>query len=316
MVRGSSQHGALIERTPRFGLGMRSFCQGASNPMEQVEQDGKGERASDRQAFSDDLIARIAEVIGVSDRLKTNMLRVQLGVLCSNVELYKTRGLAGSATERILALEPVSKTCAAVLRAFDQDKKEIAAGLRRDVMMPQLVWCLALAMNSERAERVVISGGGDRKLKQILRNVKMLMAAADAAIARSETDKRPGRGGDRREHDHVLHDVTTDLFELYVQVTGRNLGTSVDSATQEATGPLVQFFALVLPELGWSMSKKAIRSHIERVRKRLPVSRDQFLKNFDPVILNEARLSSTSTADAANECGCGERSNEDPKQGT
>jgi hypothetical protein len=73
---------------------------------------------------------------------------------------------------------------------------------------------------------------------------------------RAEKDKRPGRGGKRRRRDHVLHDVTIDLFELYQRLTGRDLGTSVNEKTEEPSGPLVEFFALVLPELGWPCRRK------------------------------------------------------------
>jgi hypothetical protein len=131
--------------------------------MERV-QDIKDRKSSGVvRAFPPDLIVRIAQVIGVSAPATTRVLRAQLRVLPSIIELYETRDLAGSATERILALGSVSRACAAVLKAFERDKREIASGLRRDVMRPQLIWSLAVALNAKRPEWAIRGGGAERR---------------------------------------------------------------------------------------------------------------------------------------------------------
>lgn len=263
-----------------------------------------------------DLVARIAKLIDINGPEKLRILREQLRILPSNIALYKTRDVAGSPTERILALQSVSSSCAAVLKVFERDEKEIAAGLRRNVMVPQILWFLALGLKPLHPESVITSGQAGRKLNSILNGVRSLKSAADTAIKRAKEQRISGRGGKRRGRDQVLQDVTVDLLELYRLVTGRDIGTSVDPETGEPTGPLIEFFALILPEIGWPMERKAIRSHIQRVRGSLPLSRDQILKNFAPNILSEPDSRPTFTADTETECGRGARSsnNEKPKR--
>ncbi len=226
-------------------------------------------------AFSDKTVSEIANAIGLTDDAKIRDLAERLSTLPGLAASFRTLDAAGPPSTRVEALGAVARSCAAVLETFAKDEREIARDLRRDVMVPQIIWSLALEIDPAHPEWAIRDRKADQCLNECLNAVRRLKTAARDGAARAETEITPGRGGKRRKPDRVQGNIALELFYIYEVVTGRKVGTSIHTESKEPTGPLIRMFRLCLPELGWDLSPKAIRALIERVRKhpsRLPAS--------------------------------------------
>ena len=185
--------------------------------------------------------------------------------------LYPTYHAAASPTERFKALNPVLRACSNLLKSLDLDPEHpISNGIADDkVITLNLIWSLALMIDSKRPEWAIRDGKADAKLQECIRAVQILRRAATDATEQAKADKQAGRGGRRPEADRALHEITYDLLTLYREVTGRNIGTSVDPLSGEPGGPAIRFLELCLPPLGWNLSRQAIRHSIRRTREEL-----------------------------------------------
>ena len=221
--------------------------------------------------YPTELVAEIAEAVGVADPAKISALARGLRELPDLAALYRTYNAAASPTERIKALNPVLRACSNLLKSLDLDPEHpISNGIADDkVITPNLIWSLALMIDSKRPEWAIRDGKAHAKLQECIRAVQALRRAATDAIEQAEADKQAGRGGRRHEADRALHEITDDLLTLYREVTGRNIGTSVDPLSGEPGGPAIRFLELCLPPLGWNLSRQAIRHSIRRTREEL-----------------------------------------------
>ena len=219
--------------------------------------------------YPSELIAQIAEAVGITDPPIISALGRRLREMPDLVALYRTLGAAGSATSRINALKPLVRASSKTLESLDVNPEDIRSGKlsNDDVMTPQLIWSLALMIEPLRPTWAIQDRKAHQKLAECIEATRALHEAALAAKDRAVADKKPGKGGKRRVPDRVLHEVTGDLLVLYRQITGRNVGISLDRVTKEPGGPLIRFLALCLPPLGWELTPKAIRSLVGRVRK-------------------------------------------------
>ncbi len=222
-------------------------------------------------AYPRKLIAQIADAVGITDPAKISALARGLHEMPDLAALYRTYNAAASPTERIKALNPVLRACSNLLKSLDLDPEHpISNGIADDkVITPNLIWSLALMIDSKRPEWAIRDGKAHTKLQECIRAVQALRRAVTDAIGRAEVDKQAGRGGRRHKADWALQEITYDLLTLYREVTGRNIGTSVDPLSGEPGGPAIRFLELCLPPLGWNPSKQAIRHLIRRTREKL-----------------------------------------------
>ena len=220
--------------------------------------------------YPSELVAEIAEAVGISDPGKISTLARRLREMPDLLALYRTRDAAGSATRRIDALKPLVRACSQALRALDVDAEEIRSGKLsdNDTMTPQLIWSLALMIEPLQPEWAIRDGKAHQRLAECIEATRALHEAALAAKDRALADKKPGKGGKRRVRDWALHEITRDLLDLYRQITDRRVGISLDPFTKEPVGPLIRFLTLCLPPLGWELTPTAIRSLVGRVRNR------------------------------------------------
>ena len=78
-----------------------------------------------------------------------------------------------------------------------------------------------------------------------------------------------GAGNDTGAATSGPGEASGEVEGLVVEVTGRNIGTSVDPLSGEPGGPAIRFLELCLPPLGWNLSRQAIRHSIRRTREEL-----------------------------------------------
>ncbi len=220
--------------------------------------------------YPSELVAQIADAVGITDPAKISALARGLRKMPDEAAFYRTYNAAASPTERIKALTSVLRTCSSLLKSLDLNPEDPTSGIAHDkVITPNLIWSLARMIDPKRPEWAIRDGKAHAKLQEDIRAVQTLRRAATDAIEQAETDKQAGRGGRRHKADWALQEITYDLLTLYREVTGRNIGTSVDPLSGEPSGPAIRFLELCLPPLGWNPSRQAIRHLIRRTREKL-----------------------------------------------
>ena len=222
-------------------------------------------------AYPRKLIAQIADAVGVTDPAKISALARGLREMPDLAALYRTYNAAASPTKRIKALNPVLHACSNLLKSLDLNLEDTISKFitNEDVITLTLIWPLARMIDPKRPEWAIRDGKAHMKLQECVRAVQILRRAATDATEQAEADKQAGRGGGRHKADWALQEITYDLLTLYREVTGRNIGTSVDPLSGEPGGPALRFLELCLPPLGWNPSRQAIRHLIRRTRRKL-----------------------------------------------
>ena len=222
-------------------------------------------------AYPTELVAEIAEAVGVADPVKISALARGLHEMPDLAAFARTYNAAASPTKRIKALNPVLHACSNLLKSLNLDPEDPISNniTNKDVITLTLIWPLARMIDPKRPEWAIRYGKADAKLQECVRAVQILRRAATDATEQADADKQAGRGGRRHEAEWALHEITYDLLTLYREVTGRNIGTSVDPLSGEPGGPAIRFLELCLPPLGWNLSRQAIRHSIRRTREEL-----------------------------------------------
>jgi len=221
--------------------------------------------------YPTELVAEIAEAVGITDPAKISALARGLREMPDLAAFARTYNAAASPTKRIKALNPVLHACSNLLKSLDLNLEDPISNIitNENVIKPNLIWSLALMIDSKRPEWAIRDGKAHTKLQECIRAVQILRRAATDATEQAEADKQAGRGGRRHKADWALQEITYDLLTLYREVTGRIIGTSVDPLSGEPGGPAIRFLELCLPTLGWNPSRQAIRHLIRRIREKL-----------------------------------------------
>ena len=105
--------------------------------------------------------------------------------------LYRTYNAAASPTERIKALNPVLRACSNLLKSLDLDPEHpISNGIADDkVITLNLIWSLALMIDSKRPEWAIRDGKAHAKLQECIRAVQALRRAATDATEQAKAEQ-------------------------------------------------------------------------------------------------------------------------------
>ncbi len=220
------------------------------------------------EQFSDELIDRIADTIGVSDPQKLDWLTYHLRDIAADAEGYKLYKVIRNPSKLKRAFAQTVKNCDRLLQALSTEPEGVTVQVANMTLKPfrrLLLWELAADRDGVDLSRALDDGTAEGIFDEHIGSVTAIRDAAARARDDVATRAAKGRGGPRHQSDWALDEVLRQLIQLYEELTGRPRGTSYSFKSKKAAGPVVRYLALCLPPLGWCLRPDAIRNHVRRL---------------------------------------------------
>jgi hypothetical protein len=129
----------------------------------------------------------------------------------------------------------------------------------------QILWEFARDIKSRNTTQAIDSGEAHASFQEHSRAVASLRSKTQRAMTALEIERSSGRGGSRNKGDRAINDAIKLLLVYYQDATGNEIGTSYNTITEEASGPLIRFLQPCLKAVGWELSTNSIRSRIRNL---------------------------------------------------
>jgi hypothetical protein len=240
--------------------------------MKRLEQTkihcGMNQIFPDPDEFPDEIIANLVNEFEIRDSEKIKQLTEDLKDLPFEVETYRNRGLLPDKTNAIRKLETLVNQCNKVLEILEAENVTGETKIDPGHITPinaQILWEFARDINSRNRTQAIDNGEAHLLFQEHSRAIANLRSKSQRVITALKFEKSSGRGGDRNKGDRALNDAIKMLLVYYADATGNEIGTSYESVTAEASGPLVKFMQPCLKAVGWELSTNAIRSRIRNL---------------------------------------------------
>ena len=220
------------------------------------------------EQFSDELIDRIADTIGVSDPQKLDRLTYHLRDIAANAEGYKLYKVIRNPSKLKRAFAQTVKNCDRLLKTLSTEPEGVTVQVANMTLQPfrrLLLWELAADRDGVDPSRALDDGTAENIFDEHVGSITAIRDAAARARDDISTQTSKGRGGPRHQTDRALEEVLRQLIQLFEELTGRPPGTSYSFKSKKAAGPVIRYLALCLPPLGWSLGPDAIRGHLRRL---------------------------------------------------
>ena len=220
------------------------------------------------EQFSDELIDRIADTIGVSDPQKTEWLAYHLRDIAADAEGYKLYKVIRNPSKLKRAFAQTVKDCDRLLRTLSTEPEGVTVQVANVTLQPfhrLLLWELAADRDGVDPNRALDDGTAENIFDEHIGSITAIRDAAARARDGISDRVATGRGGRRHLRDWAFDEVLRQLVQLYEEVTGLTPRTAYSFKTKQAAGPLIRYLALCLPPLGWCLSPDAIRGQLRRL---------------------------------------------------
>ncbi len=235
-----------------------------------MNNQNRATREAESNGFPSDAVDRIAAAIGINTEAKRRLLAHRLADLPDVARQCRSYKLSTPPSALVRDLNRVEKK---PLRFQEDVGGRLEILDFEDVMddvpvLPPIVWQLALRIDADRPERDSVRQAVRNRLRDRGYTADDLRAAAEAARRNTEPQVKTGHGGRRHEADWPLEEITRHLLVIFREVTGRRGRPSYNAHFDRVDGPVVDFFELCLPTLGWQKSPNAIRALIRKILKK------------------------------------------------